>query len=252
MDETVNEKVLDKLRKLMAHRDSAASIGSQQEAEAFASRVQELLNKYKLEEHEIRAKGEKPKEDVPIDSTYIRFSEFDLLTVNKRILWTENLGGVVARNYFCRVVVIPGSNSLYFAGQAHDREVAVFVFVTLVRAATKMCEMLHKKKELVRHLLDEPIDMRNFRESFYLGFNEGIRERLDSARKEAEKNPTFGLILYDSAKALEKWLDKHTRTGGGGPSAGRLNATAHAAGKEYGKSVPIQTGVKTRKQGSIS
>ena len=40
---TDTERIIDKVRKLQAHADSAAEIGSEEEAEAFAAKVQELL-----------------------------------------------------------------------------------------------------------------------------------------------------------------------------------------------------------------
>lgn len=45
--------IIEKLRKLIAMEQSARSIGSLAEAEAFASKVQELLSKHKLEMSEI-------------------------------------------------------------------------------------------------------------------------------------------------------------------------------------------------------
>lgn len=45
---TDREKILEKLRKLQAHADSAAEIGNEAEAEAFAAKVQELLTAYKI------------------------------------------------------------------------------------------------------------------------------------------------------------------------------------------------------------
>lgn len=244
MVEPVNEKVLDRLRKMMAHRDSAEAIGSQQEAEAFAARIQYLLNKHKLEEDDVNEHDEEKRR---IKSTPADFAEAGMPKAKqaRRVWWTETLGRVVADNYMCRMLVDQGSNTLYFAGRPVDREVAVFVYITLARAAMKTADRLHKARELVRHLTDEPINLRGFRESFYEGFVDGIRERLAAMKKEfTGENPGFALVLVRSDEELSKWMDLNSSKALGRPAGGNgNNDLGYAAGKQYAKDVPLQTGV---------
>lgn len=144
------------------------------------------------------------------------------------------------------MLVEDGSNTLFFAGRPVDREVAVFVYVTLARAAIQMSAKLQKVKELVRHLTDEPIDLRNFRASFYEGFVDGIRNRLAERKATfTDENPSFALVLTKSDEELQAWRKGNTVPARRPPSSGsgQTNATAYAAGKAYAKEVPIQTGV---------
>lgn len=48
------ESVMELLAKLMRHEQSAREVGSLAEAEAFASKVQAMLTKHKLEMSEIK------------------------------------------------------------------------------------------------------------------------------------------------------------------------------------------------------
>ena len=49
----MNNPIIEKLRKLIAHEKSARSIGNIHEAEAFASRIQTLLDEHKLSMGEV-------------------------------------------------------------------------------------------------------------------------------------------------------------------------------------------------------
>jgi hypothetical protein len=54
----VDSAILDRLSKLLKHQLSAKAIGSLAEAEAFASKIQQLLNQHKLSMSDIEAKQE--------------------------------------------------------------------------------------------------------------------------------------------------------------------------------------------------
>jgi 1,6-anhydro-N-acetylmuramate kinase len=51
------EKILEKLGKIKAHMESAQEIGNEAEAQAFASMLQNLLTKHKLEMTDITPRG---------------------------------------------------------------------------------------------------------------------------------------------------------------------------------------------------
>ena len=247
MIEEVDEKTLDKLRKLMAMRDGAGT--TQEEANAFAEKVARMLIDLKLKEHEVHDHfDEKESERQRMGDTPVDFSNFDMKSnyYHRRIGWTERLGRVIADNYFCDMAVCKGSNTLLFAGRQMDREVAVFVYVTLARAAIKMCDHLQKVKELVRHITDKPLDLRNFREGFYDGFVDGIRDRLRSMRQKVEEeNPQYALIRQKSVEELEAWAEQNYVAISGGPGMADLRGTlGYAAGKEFAKDVPIETAVR--------
>ena len=42
------DKMIDRIQKLLAHADSAKKLGNEEEAQAFAAKVNELLLKHKL------------------------------------------------------------------------------------------------------------------------------------------------------------------------------------------------------------
>src|ERR1017187_8732928 len=53
-----NTSVMEKLRKLIAHEESARSMGSLAEAEAFAGRIAEMLTQHRLERSDVEVKAE--------------------------------------------------------------------------------------------------------------------------------------------------------------------------------------------------
>lgn len=77
--------IIEKLRKLIAMEQSARSIGSLAEAEAFASKVQELLSKHKLEMSEIEL--DEQEESDPIDWEEVRTDEAGFKTKRGRAAW---------------------------------------------------------------------------------------------------------------------------------------------------------------------
>jgi hypothetical protein len=248
MTEPAEDKILDKLAKLMAMRDGAGT--TQEEARAFAAHVKRLLDKHKLEEADVKDHDSGKKRVV--DSTRVDLGEYGLPKKSYRVEWQEDLARTVAVNYYCYLLVYDLCNDVMFVGRSTDREVAVFVFVTLMRSAIKMADRLHKMKELVRHLTDEPINLKNFRESFFKGFVEGISTRLRKLRKETQQeNAGMALVLSRSGEELAQWLeankiqktDKYARGTGG-----RINELGFKAGEMYAKEVELQTGVKGKEQ----
>lgn len=214
---TESERIIDKVRKLQAHADSAAEIGSEEEAQAFAAKVQELLTAYKLSAHDV-GRPDAPKED--INTTYFGWTDIGLKVRNVRVGWAERLARNVAHAYYCEFVISSyGGRIGFYVGRETDREVAVFMFITLARFLDKIAN-----KEGKLHHLQQwkaagspanwslPEHLSGFRAGFRMGFINRLWERFeDEVRPKvdpAANTHTQAIVLLrrDALAKAKDWM----------------------------------------------
>lgn len=144
---TDHDKIVDKVRKLKAHAESAQAIGNEAEAQAFAAAFQRMLTSHRLEMSDLEFTSferEQPVEKHWVDYTNYPGIEFK----RRRCSWMEDLADVIARAHFCRILVSHGNNSVTFVGKKEDAAVVEYMFVTLVRAIQKMADDAYAKYSL--------------------------------------------------------------------------------------------------------
>jgi hypothetical protein len=95
------------------------------------------------------------------------------------VYWQEQLAGSVARAYFCKLFVIPGSNAVVFCGHQSDRDIAVYVYTVLVRT------IISKAREACR---EHGRNDKAFKDSYYTGFVAGIQRRLRERREQIDNS----------------------------------------------------------------
>ncbi len=231
---TDRDKLLDRIRKLHAKAESARAIGNDAEALAFAAGVQKMLAKYKLDMSELEMQTLDKVE--PIGSTYVR-SEGK----SKRVAWAELLASVVARAHYCRILVIPNSDTIVLVGRPTDRQVAEFVFSTLRRTADENSDRdaraFRRRQRAERGATMG--DATNFRAAWLNGFVQRISERYEAERQqlkvEAAKAGT-SLVRLDNAltqvdQHMAKMSTRRASSVGTRPSANREGAAlGRAAG----------------------
>src|SRR6185369_253362 len=154
------EKILDKLGKIKAHMESAQEIGNEAEAQAFAAMLQNLLMKHKLEMTDIQYSQHVKEEPVGeygigSDDGYQSYEYRDkkryykaypdVEVVGRRIEWTENLAGVIARAHSCQSMICPGRSAIWFVGQKSNVKIVEYLYITMLRAADKICHKEYMK-----------------------------------------------------------------------------------------------------------
>jgi hypothetical protein len=191
------DKLLDKLRKLKAHADSAEKIGNSAEAEAFASMFQKLLLDHKLEMSDIEF--EEMERTEKVEKHWVDYSKYGIKVKNQRILWMERLAGVIARAHFCRILVHPGRNYITLVGRKDDIAVAEYMYVTLVRLADRMSYLEYGKynRECMR-LYGNATKAHGFREAWLQAFILRLAERYEQAKQAAEAQ-CVALVRLDTA-----------------------------------------------------
>lgn len=122
---TLNEKMLDKVRKLLALAERA---GTEEEAANAMTRVQEILAKYNLDIG-----------DVKIDDVAAGMAE-ETMDVAWNQSWIKYVATGIGRLYFCKVLVQTHSTDylrLFFTGRAVNIMTAKYVLETVLRAGRK-------------------------------------------------------------------------------------------------------------------
>jgi hypothetical protein len=191
-------KLLEKLQKIKAHAESAAKIGSEAEAEAFAAMLQQLLTKHKLGMSDLDFEVEDVRD--PVGTSMVDWQGVKIR--KSRIAWIEQLAAIVAHAYFCKILVHTGSSHITLVGREQDRVVAEYVIVTLVRLAQKLAE-----KEFGKLYRQDRYAAHGFKGSFLKAFVQRINERLKEERGEAERSTSTALVrIRHEEKAVEDYL----------------------------------------------
>lgn len=199
------EKIIDKIRKLHAHAESAQKIGSEQEAQAFAQMVNRLLNQHRLELTDIQFEEQRKNE--PVGEAEIDFrrhgdsyrgKKTEWREKHQRIEWIEKLAGIVARAHSCQIMVLEKSNRLWLAGTETNRQIAEYVLITLMRAAEKLSWDEYAKFFYKSRDEGHVTRARGFRHAWLIGFIDRIDERFAEEKQKMRGHPTgTALVRYD-------------------------------------------------------
>jgi len=228
------EKVLEKLRKLNAMAESAAELGSEHEAQAFAQKVQELLSAYKLSQADI-AGGDRKVEE-PINVTYIRWQDIGENPRKVRVAWTERLAYLVAQAYYCDFIVSGwGGNIGMLVGAETDRRIAAYMYTTLGRFLKKLVEIEYAKKWRECTALGDVTLCRGFKAGFTYGFLVRLKERFDEeVRPKTPTSQSLAIVHVraDALKRVKEWVADNMETK---PVRGTQLDDGSRDGRERGK-----------------
>lgn len=234
------ESLLDKLRKIKAHAESAAKIGSEAEADAFTSMLQRLLLKHKLEMTDIEVAEQNAAE--PVDEFSVDWD--DVKVRNTRIGWIEVLAGHIARAHFCRILVVKGSSHITLVGRKSDAKVAEYMLVTLVRAIESMAAKEHAQYAwLCYKKTGSTYGARGFKASFINAFISRIIERLEEERRTAEAATSTALMRFNSAAAaVDSYINDKFKSRVKGA---KMNGSANFAGAKRGRAAADAINLRT-------
>lgn len=254
------QKIIDKIRKLNAHAESAEAIGNEEEAQAFAAKVQELLTAYKLLMHDISHSGAVQEETINIE--YLTWQEIGLRTKRQRVNWVESLAILVGDAYYCEYVISKDWGKIgFYVGTETDREIAKYMFIVLARSLNKIA---HHEYGIFFHanLVDGhlPDEARGFKAGFMLGFIRRLRERFNEEIKPkadpAAQAQTQAIVLVkkDALGRAQEWLKNNMKLHKlGGLSMGSSNREGYERGKARAneltlKQNPIEKGAQAAKE----
>lgn len=242
------QKVLDRLVKMQRSRDGEAAIGNVAAAQAFAEAINRMLIEHELEPSAIDHATATDKD--PVIQVKTNLSAYRIADKKRRIAWQESLARIVANAHLCKFLIRTGSNDIYFVGTKAHATVAEYVFGTLVKAASDMCDKAYHDygSESIAKIGRWKAETRGFREAWFSAFVLRIQERLKEARTAAvaavpEVARPGALMRLDGALVkAQTYIDDKFKTTRSAPSL-VLFTSGHVEGRIRGRaaadSMPI-------------
>lgn len=237
----VPEEVIRKIKKLQNFAEGTAAIGNEAEATLYAGMVQKLLLQYQLEMSTIDFKSYQEHEPIGVSPMY--WSDHRGAEKRKRSLWQQTLGGIVAHAFSCQVLVHERSNMLSFAGRKSKRELAIFTFVTLARAAENIAQREYDRFYAKCERDGSQVLARGYKNSFLLGFCQRIKERFEE--EVSGKNAPAGAIVLvkKEAEASAAFIDaNYTRKATQLACYGDQNHYGVKAGQQFASEMALRGG----------
>lgn len=207
----IEEKVIDKIRKLHAKAESCEQIGNQAEAEAFAAMVNQLLIRHNLSMASVEW-AQRNEED-PITKAWLDFQAYNIELKHRRVQWSEQLASLICRAHFCKLLLSLSSNRLCFVGHKSNRDVAEYLFVTMYRLATVLSEKAYVAYFYECRGNGDVTKARGFKSAWLYGFLQGLRERFDQERKAVDVpvNSTALVRVNQTLAVVDNWMKENVK-----------------------------------------
>jgi hypothetical protein len=239
--DAARQKVIDRLAKLKRHAESAEKIGSEAEAQAFAAMVQQLLLKHNLDMTDLEYEATVDAE--PVGVHYINYAKHPRVKIrHTRVLWIEQLAGVIARAHHCRILTHSGTSRVSLIGRKSNCEIAEYMFVVMQRQMERISHAAwwaaHRER-LKNGLTNEDAraELLGFRSAFLSGFIARLEERYNEERRTTEQSYSSGWALMRlDMKPVDDFIEAQHKSKNFG-TAGRLTrrVSTHAEGHRAGR-----------------
>jgi hypothetical protein len=233
--------ILTKLQKLIAHEQSARSVGNIAEAAAFASKIQELLLAHNLDMSDVKG-AEHSQEDNVVGDDFVASTR---KTRTGHSVWMENLASASARSMFCKFMIETRSNTYIFVGTKENRTAAIYMYNYLKATAEEL-----NKKDLKAYREAHPgvyVNSALFRNGFVHGFTTAVRERLLENIARLQTSPEgFALVLRRTAD-VQKYVDLRSR----GKAKSVVLTGSHVYGHAVEKGISAGKSVTLNRQQKI-
>jgi len=236
MNETQNDqlgKIKIKLRKMMKKEESARQLGNLQEAEAFASKIQQMLIQYELEMSEIDMSDNATEN---INEENVDCSE---LTNRHESSWVVYLYNACAGPNFCTILTDGSISGLkvHLIGQPMHREFTHYMVHQLVPRLRILARDSFKSYD--------GGDKRNtYIRSWLRGAAEGIGKKLrEEQQNERHTNIKVDAIVLDKGGKLSKWMSENYPNAGHAKQKTPYSQAGYKSGVEAGRNMNVAKGV---------
>lgn len=272
----MNNPMIEKLRKLIAHERSARSIGNLAEAEAFAAKIQSLLTAHKLNMSEVDFQAREESE--PIDWEHVDGKEVGKGARRTKVYWRVTIAQAIAKVNSCMTVnqTVSRGNAFFFVGRTSDREMAKILYLYLVELGEELCYKAardNRSEQMNMFNFYNGISanntpswlmaafnrwMKNYRESWKTGFGQAIAERLqkqyeDTIQQQQAVSTAAIIHIEKDVLAVRHYLAGKTfKSRGRGVSGTMANGDGYAAGKATGGAVNLSPNRFTSASGRAS
>lgn len=238
-----NQKIIDKIIKMMEKAESAKEIGSIAEAETFAAKAQDLLAKYNL------SKSDLTKEEAAAEIIHIEMPS-KVPGIGGRSSF--NIMAVIARFNWCQAYTYGKSsaNKMIMIGSPENIEVCQYIHSTVMAAFMRVGKVEYKEyKENFtwdqNPRTGKPVGFDTFMRTFLKGASDGLHLKLKAEREEFMKNndSSTAIIRTNEVVIQDYVTEKWGGTGRGRRTSYSNAGDAYSAGKKAGQNVKINKGV---------
>ena len=238
-NQEIPSKIFDRIKKMIAHKESAEKIGSIHEAEVFAATIQKLLDQYNL------SLG-----DITVEE---RMEDFISEDMNHMI---PSVGGntqhdimrAIAKHNYCRVYLNKGRNGksygMTIVGSKENIEVCKYIYNS-VKPVFMSIGKDKWKEARERGLFDKGLD--TYLRAFLVGCARGLDTKLQEEKNQNIKDEAqlYGLIKVNDA-ALQQFVDEKFGKIKTVKGKGVSDGGAFHQGVKTGKNVRINKGVEMK------
>lgn len=239
------QNLLKRIKKLITQAEGERDVGNIQAAESFAVKAQELLSKHKLELTDLERIEEDEKN--PLTYEMITPDLWGDSEQKSRVEHTEDLAACIAKAYYCRILAVLETNNLIIVGRQADINITKAILANVMRAGIVNCELELAKATLRISEIEGAATHwgktggnKEFRFSFFSGFNQRINARLEKAFNIIQENAAGSQALVKASKEVDEFVDKLDPVRDEPlPYRAVLMETAYYRGMDYGSSVNI-------------
>jgi Protein of unknown function (DUF2786) len=236
----IDDKFLDKLRKLAALRDHN---DNQHQAAAAAAKLQELLFKYNLDMSAIAGAQDNTK-------MYQKWHEFLGHTE-----WKKKLFYILCDTNFCKALYDPSmSDYMWVVGKPHNKEAVVYLYEYLAKELEYLADFELGIQRLINIVQDKKSKVwaKTWRTSFMYAALPIIHDRLkEQWNQNSHENSQTMALVVTTGKELQDALNEHFPRRGyhSARKLGAIHADGSAAGKRVGAEIPLNRGISSNPSG---
>lgn len=220
----MESKILDKIKKLIAKQKSAEELGSVQEAEAFAIKVQELLNKHNISLKDISFEELK-------DNIIQEILDCKIPSVSYTLGY--NIFYPIAKWNWCRVYTFTSESSkMCVVGTPENIEVCKMIYEIVLPIFLKEGKRKYKSS-------NQQGGLDTYLREFLRGCAKGLDLKFKSEREAFEvKNIRCTTLIVRNDKAIVEYVETKFKMGKGRAQSYKRN-DAYYEGVQTGKNVEI-------------
>lgn len=235
------DAIIQRIKKLKAHAESAEKLGSLEEAQAFASKMKELLDEYNISMIEVDTASEADN-DILKDFVYTESISYKHHISSR---WRLDLINVLTRHNYCRYTYNDHLKTFRIYGGFQNVDVVIWMYhylsIGLIRLAREAWKEVDPDLGYTKH---------NFIIQYLVGACVGLGQKFETERASASAN-VLAVIKYNAA-ALDKYKEERIGKLGKGKARRETNwgvasGMGYEAGKNYSIGKPVEAEKNSKK-----
>jgi hypothetical protein len=198
---TDNQTIIQRIKGLMRHADSAKEMGSLAEAETFTNKVNELLLQYNLEMMDVIAAAD--KNDQFKNWMYTENISYKDNQSGSR--WKKLLVNVLTKHNLCTYTTLDYNKTFQVYGHMENVDVVVWMYNYLTIGLLRLAQEKHVALD---PLIKAQYNRYAFLKDFLLGAVRGIDQKLEAQKQQSVELSKVTALIRTNEIALNGYLEK--------------------------------------------